>query len=183
MEKREVGDCGRQRRFGAFDPFALAGGQNVGKPLASGISPLLRAIDLDESGLDHNLRFLRVSCFSRRRWRGLFLRAQLRCGRESEREHDGKNTTRHGPKRKRTAIALLVGWFVGTFGGSWLAMRISRGDGAGWIVAGAVIGAGVYRALTLADTWWMIALGVVIPIVAAWAAQRAAASAPAAPTA
>lgn len=81
-----------------------------------------------------------------------------------------------------STIALLVGWFVGTFGGSWLAMRISRGDGAGWIVAGAVIGAGVYRALTLADTWWMIALGVVIPIVAAWAAQRAAASAPAAPT-
>lgn len=82
-----------------------------------------------------------------------------------------------------STIALLVGWFVGTFGGSWLAMRISRGDGAGWIVAGAVIGAGVYRALTLADAWWMIALGVVIPIVAAWAAQRAAASAPAAPTA
>lgn len=82
-----------------------------------------------------------------------------------------------------STIALLIGWFVGTFGGSWLAMRISRGDGAGWIVAGAVIGAGVYRALTLADTWWMIALGVVIPIVAAWTAQRAAASAPAAPTA
>lgn len=82
-----------------------------------------------------------------------------------------------------STIALLVGWFVGTFGGSWLAMRISRGDGAGWIVAGAVIGAGVYRALTLADTWWMIALGIVIPIVAAWTAQRAVASAAAAPTA
>lgn len=35
-------------------------------------------------------------------------------------------------------IALLVGWFVGTFAGSWLAMRISDGTGAGWVVAGAI---------------------------------------------
>lgn len=76
-----------------------------------------------------------------------------------------------------STIALLFGWFVGTFAGGWLAMRVSGGDGAGWIVAGAVIGAGVYRAVTLADTWWMIALGVAIPVLAAWAAQRATATA------
>ena len=28
-----------------------------------------------------------------------------------------------------STIALIIGWFVGTFGGAWLAMRISNGDG------------------------------------------------------
>lgn len=72
-----------------------------------------------------------------------------------------------------STVALLVGWFVGTFAGGWVAMRVSGGTGAGWIVAGAVIGAGVYRAVTLADGWWIILLGILIPIAAAWAAQRA----------
>ncbi|QUM71275.1 hypothetical protein [Sphingopyxis granuli] len=72
-----------------------------------------------------------------------------------------------------STVALLVGWFVGTFAGGWVAMRVSGGTGAGWIVAGAVIGAGVYRAVTLADAWWIILLGILIPIAAAWAAQRA----------
>ncbi|APW72820.1 MULTISPECIES: hypothetical protein [Sphingopyxis] len=72
-----------------------------------------------------------------------------------------------------STVALLVGWFVGTFAGGWVAMRVSGGAGAGWIVAGAVIGAGVYRAVTLADAWWIMLLGILIPIAAAWAAQRA----------
>lgn len=78
-----------------------------------------------------------------------------------------------------STIALLVGWFVGTFAGAWVAMRASGSSNAGWIVAGAVMGAGLYRAVTLADDWWIMALGVVIPAAAAWAAQRATATAPA----
>ncbi|PKP97944.1 MAG: hypothetical protein CVT74_12505 [Alphaproteobacteria bacterium HGW-Alphaproteobacteria-13] len=69
--------------------------------------------------------------------------------------------------------ALLVGWFIGTFAGGWLAMRVSGGAGPGWIVAGAVIGASVYRAVTLADSSWIIALGILIPLAAMGAAQRA----------
>ncbi|WP_260582966.1 hypothetical protein [Sphingopyxis sp. PET50] len=72
-----------------------------------------------------------------------------------------------------STIALIVGWFVGTFAGSWLAMRASGGNGAGWIVAGAVIGAALYRAITLADAWWIMALAVLLPAAAAWIAQRA----------
>ena len=52
-------------------------------------------------------------------------------------------------------------------------MRISAGTGAGWIVAGAVVGAALYRAVTLADTWWIMALGALVPLAAAWLAQRA----------
>ena len=51
---------------------------------------------------------------------------------------------------------------------------MSASANAGWIVAGAVIGAGLYRAVTLADTWWIMVLGVAIPLAAAWLAQRAA---------
>ncbi len=69
-------------------------------------------------------------------------------------------------------VALIVGWFAGAFAGGWVAMRVSGRAGPGWIVAGAVIGAGVYRAVTLADAWWMMALGVLVPLAAAWAAQR-----------
>ena len=76
-----------------------------------------------------------------------------------------------------STIALLVGWFIGTFAGGWLAMRVSAGTGAGWIVAGAVIGAALYRAVTLADTWWIMALGALIPLAAVWLAQRATATA------
>jgi hypothetical protein len=72
-----------------------------------------------------------------------------------------------------STIALIVGWFVGSFAGSWLAMRISAGTGAGWIVAGSVIGAALYRAVTLADAWWIMALGVAVPFAAVWLAQRA----------
>lgn len=72
-----------------------------------------------------------------------------------------------------STIALIIGWFVGTFTGGWLAMRVSAGTGAGWIVAGAVIGAALYRAVTLADSWWIMTLGVAVPLLAAWLAQRA----------
>ncbi len=72
-----------------------------------------------------------------------------------------------------STIALIMGWFIGTFAGAWLAMRGSAGTGAGWIVAGSVIGAALYRAVTLADTWWIMTLGVAVPIAAVWLAQRA----------
>lgn len=69
-------------------------------------------------------------------------------------------------------VALIVGWFAGAFAGGWVAMRVSGRAGPGWVVAGAVIGAGLYRAVTLADAWWVMALGVLVPLAAAWAAQR-----------
>jgi hypothetical protein len=71
-------------------------------------------------------------------------------------------------------LALFVGWFVGGFAGSWLAMRISGSTGPGWVVAGAVVGTAVYRAITIGDAAWVVAAGVLLPIIAAWLASRAA---------
>ncbi|ALJ12925.1 hypothetical protein [Sphingopyxis macrogoltabida] len=76
-----------------------------------------------------------------------------------------------------STIALLVGWFAGTFAGGWIAMRASAGTGAGWVVAGAVIGAALYRAATLDDAWWIMALGALVPLAAVWFAQRVAGTA------
>lgn len=72
-----------------------------------------------------------------------------------------------------STIALIVGWFVATFAGGWLAMRVSGGTGPGWVVAGAVIGAALYTATDFSDAWWIMALGVAVPLVAVWLAQRA----------
>ncbi|HEX2811272.1 MAG TPA: hypothetical protein PKC32_10310 [Sphingopyxis sp.] len=72
-----------------------------------------------------------------------------------------------------STVALFVGWFVGTFGGAWLAMRVSGGNGPGWVVAGAVIGAALYSAADFSDSWWIMGLGVLVPLAAAYLAQRA----------
>ena len=72
-----------------------------------------------------------------------------------------------------STISLIAGWFIGSFAGGWIAMRVSAGTGTGWIVSGAVIGAALYRAVTLADSWWIMALAVAVPLFSVWLAQRA----------
>jgi uncharacterized membrane protein len=69
-------------------------------------------------------------------------------------------------------VALFVGWFVGTFAGAWFAMRMTAINGAGWVVAGAVAGAAIYRAISLGDAVWVTAAGFVIPLAATWLAAR-----------
>lgn len=69
-------------------------------------------------------------------------------------------------------LSLFIGWFVGSFAGAWLAMRASTQAGPGWIVAGAVAGAAIYRALTLGDAVWVTAAGFIIPLAATWLASR-----------
>ena len=75
-----------------------------------------------------------------------------------------------------STIALIIGWFVATFAGGWLAMRASGGTGPGWVVAGAVIGAALYTATDFSDAWWIMVLGVAVPLAAVWLAQRATAT-------
>jgi hypothetical protein len=69
-------------------------------------------------------------------------------------------------------LALLFGWLIGAFAGSWLAARASGVIGTAWIVGGAVFGAGVVRAVSLGEPWWMLALAFALPMVAAWGAGR-----------
>jgi hypothetical protein len=68
--------------------------------------------------------------------------------------------------------SLFIGWFVGTFAGAWVAMRVTAIKGPGWVVAGAVAGAAIYRALTLGDAVWVTAAGFIVPLAATWLAER-----------
>jgi hypothetical protein len=67
---------------------------------------------------------------------------------------------------------VLAGWVLGPLAGAWVANRIARQSLAGWIVAAFVICGGVYTMTTIPHPIWMWAAGIVLPIVAAWLAQR-----------
>lgn len=71
-----------------------------------------------------------------------------------------------------STLALFLGWFLGSFAGAWFAMRMSGSNGPGWVVAGAVAGAAIYRGITLGDAVWVTAAGFVIPLAATWLAAR-----------
>lgn len=72
-----------------------------------------------------------------------------------------------------STLALFFGWFFGTFAGAWFAMRMSGTNSPGWVVAGAVAGAAIYRAITIGDAVWVTAAGFIIPLAATWLASRA----------
>jgi len=71
---------------------------------------------------------------------------------------------------------VLAAWFLGTLAGAWTANAIGRSTVAGWVVALVVICGGVYTMLTIPHPTWMWAAGIVLPLVAAWLAQRFAGS-------
>jgi hypothetical protein len=72
-----------------------------------------------------------------------------------------------------STLALLAGWLVGGFAGSWLAARASGIAATAWVVGGAVFGAGAVRAASLGEPWWMLALAFTLPLLGAWGAWRA----------
>lgn len=71
-------------------------------------------------------------------------------------------------------LALFIGWFIGSFAGGWLAMRLSGSSLPGWVVAGAMVGAAVYRAVTIGDASWVVAAGFLLPLAGVFMAGRAA---------
>ena len=69
-------------------------------------------------------------------------------------------------------LFVVAGWFLGALAGSYAADWVSRAGWTGWIVA-AVIALGVVlrAALSITPTW-MLAAGVIAPLLAALLAQR-----------
>lgn len=71
------------------------------------------------------------------------------------------------------ALAFVVlAWFVGALLGAWTANAIAKRGLAGWLVAGLVVAAGVATMLMIPHPGWMWAAGILLPLVAAWLAQR-----------
>ena len=71
------------------------------------------------------------------------------------------------------ALAFVAAaWFVGALAGSWVANRVANNVLAGWIVALLVLAAGIYTMTTIPHPLWMWAMGILLPLIAGWLAQR-----------
>lgn len=74
---------------------------------------------------------------------------------------------------------VLLAWFVGALAGAWTANRIADRSLAGWIVALLVIAAGIATMIMIPHPAWMWAGGILLPLAAAWIADRLSARTPA----
>jgi hypothetical protein len=66
----------------------------------------------------------------------------------------------------------ILGWFVASLVGGWLAIQVSARDGTAWLVAASVL---VGEALDFSlgrHAVWVMVVGVLAPLVAAWLAQK-----------
>jgi hypothetical protein len=69
-------------------------------------------------------------------------------------------------------IWVLIAWGLGPLVGGLVGVTLARWSGAAWIAAALVIFGVVATALTLPTPWWMIAGGLVLPLLAAALVSR-----------
>ena len=67
---------------------------------------------------------------------------------------------------------VLAAWFVGALAGAGVANAVAKRGLAGWIVALLVICGAVATMLMIPHPLWMWGAGILLPLVAAWLAQR-----------
>jgi hypothetical protein len=66
----------------------------------------------------------------------------------------------------------VLGWFVASLAGGWLAIQISTRAWASWIVAASVLVGELIDYLLGRHPLWVMAVGVIAPVAAAWIAQK-----------
>ena len=71
-----------------------------------------------------------------------------------------------------TLVWPVIGWFLGALLGSWLALRVSGKQWTAWVVAGLVIAATIFNFALIKHPLWIIAAGLVAPILGSWIGQR-----------
>lgn len=69
-------------------------------------------------------------------------------------------------------LMVLVGWFLGSFAGAFIAYSISRKAIAAWTVAAIFILFTAMNFMMIPHPAWMIAAGLLIPLASAWLALR-----------
>ena len=70
------------------------------------------------------------------------------------------------------ALAFVAAaWFIGSLLGAWVANLIAKRSLAGWIVALAVIAAGVFTMTQIPHPAWLWACGILLPLLGAQLAQ------------
>ena len=83
----------------------------------------------------------------------------------------GEPATMEAPPAAAKAVVLLA-WFVGALLGGWAGDRVAGRALPGWIVALLIVAAGIANMLSAPQPIWMWAGGIVLPLLAAYAAQR-----------
>lgn len=73
-------------------------------------------------------------------------------------------------------VAVVVGWFLGSFAGSFTAKKIAGTTVAPWAVAIVFIGLTAYNFAIIPHPMWMIAAGVLLPLLSAWLVNRGSAA-------
>jgi hypothetical protein len=71
-------------------------------------------------------------------------------------------------------LFVVVAWFVGALAGAWTANATARRAMAGWIVAGFIVLGAVVTMVMIPHPAWMWACGILLPVLAAWIAGKAA---------
>jgi hypothetical protein len=72
----------------------------------------------------------------------------------------------------------VLGWFLGTLAGAVAALRISRASWTGWAVAALVLLGAIVNFAMITHPLWVMAAGIVAPLLAGWLAQRWPAASP-----
>ncbi|HEU5285007.1 MAG TPA: hypothetical protein VFU20_00685 [Sphingomicrobium sp.] len=70
-----------------------------------------------------------------------------------------------------TLVWPVIGWFLGSIAGSWVARRASGERWPGWAIAACVLAATVLNLALIRHPLWMIVAGVVAPVAGGWFAQ------------
>ena len=66
----------------------------------------------------------------------------------------------------------IAPWLFASFGGAWLALRISDWKWAGWVVSALILVIAVLGLFDLPHPLWMQVCAVVLPILGGWLAAR-----------
>jgi len=83
--------------------------------------------------------------------------------------------TRVGVIANRTMLDKLLWispWLLASFGGAWLALRISDWKWGGWIVSALILVIAIGGILDLPHPLWMQVCAVALPILGSWLAAR-----------
>lgn len=71
-----------------------------------------------------------------------------------------------------TLLFPVIGAFFGALVGGFLAIKVSDHPWTAWAIAGVVLAATLFNFFLMAYPIWVIAAGVVMPVLGGWLAQR-----------
>ena len=66
----------------------------------------------------------------------------------------------------------ILGWFLASLAGGWIAIQLSKRDWTSWLIAASVLVGGLLDFALGRHALWVMVVGVLAPLGAAWLAQR-----------